>query len=134
MAHRILIADDSPVIRELLAELLNTDGYAVTVVEDGLAAWEEVSRDVPSMVVLDIEMPHLDGCEVCRRIKSQPGTRGVPVLLVSGCPETALLAQGAGADGFLNKPFYVDDLRGQIAALLGRSVPQQAGLTVSRAR
>jgi len=54
-----------------MAAILDSCGYLVTVAEDGLAAWEAIGRDLPSVVVLDIEMPRLDGCEVCRRIKSQ---------------------------------------------------------------
>jgi CheY-like chemotaxis protein len=125
MTPRILIADDSPELRGLMAAILDSCGYLVTIAEDGLAAWEAIGRDLPSVVVLDIEMPRLDGCEVCRRIKSQPETCGIPVLLVSGCGQTAERARSAGADGFLDKPFYVEDLLGQVDSLLGRGVPRQ---------
>jgi CheY-like chemotaxis protein len=126
MTPRILIADDSPLIRELMATILDSCGYRVTIAEDGLAAWEEIGRDLPNMVVLDIEMPRLDGCEVCRRIKSQPETRGIPVLLVSACVEIAERAHRAGADGFLKKPFFNDDLQMQVDAFLCQKVTQQA--------
>ena len=126
MMPRILIADDNPSMLELLQAILDSLGYRVTAAEDGLAAWEEVRRELPNMVVLDIEMPRLDGCEVCRRMKSQPETRGIPVILVSGCQDIAARAQLAGADAFLNKPFFLDDFQVQVGALLGQSKPLQA--------
>jgi len=124
MTPRILIADDSPETRKLMESILDSGGYLVTIAADGLDAWEAISRDRPHIVVLDIEMPGIDGCEVCRRIKSQPETSGIPVLLVSGCGRTAELARSAGADGFLDKPFYLNDLRDQVGSLLGRSMAQ----------
>jgi CheY-like chemotaxis protein len=126
MTPRILIADDNPSMLEILEAILDSLGYRVTVAEDGLAAWEEVSRELPNMLVLDIEMPRLDGCEVCRRMKSQPETRSIPVILVSGCQDIAERAHHAGADAFLNKPFFLDDLQGQVSALLGQSLPLAA--------
>jgi CheY-like chemotaxis protein len=126
MTPRILIVDDNQPILEAMAAILDSDGYLVTTAGDGLDAWEEIGRDRPSMVVLDIEMPGLDGCEVCRRIKSQPETRAIPVILVSGCGKTAELARNAGADGFLDKPFLLDELLDQVGSLLGRRMAEQA--------
>jgi len=118
MIPRILIADDCPDIRRIVAAILDSCGYLVVVAANGLAAWEEVGRDRPSLVVLDIERPLLDGCEVCRRIKSQPETRDSPVLVVSASAQAAELARSAGADAFLDKPFHVKDLIGQVNLLL----------------
>ncbi len=126
MMPRILIADDCPEICSIMQAILDSCGYLVTIAQDGLDAWEAIGRERPSMVVLDIEMPGLNGCEVCRRIKSQPETCGIPVLLVSGCGRTAELARGAGADGFLDKPFHLRDLLEQVNSLLGRSVAEVA--------
>ena len=126
MTPRILIVDDSPEIRKVMEAILDSCGYLVLIAEDGLEAWEVFGRDRPSMVVMDIEMPGLDGCEVCRRIKSQPETCDIPVLLVSGCGRVAELAQSAGADAFLSKPFYLKDLVGQVGSLLSRSMAQVA--------
>jgi CheY-like chemotaxis protein len=120
MVPRILIADDSPEIRRIIAAVLDSCGYLVVAAVNGLAAWEEVGRDRPNLVVLDIEMPLLDGCEVCRRIKSQAETRNIPVLVVSACAQAAELARSAGADAFLEKPFRVRDLVGQVNRLLSQ--------------
>jgi DNA-binding response OmpR family regulator len=121
MIPRILVADDCPDIRGVIAATLDSCGYLVTIANDGLAAWEAIGRDQPSLVVLDIDMPLLDGCEVCRRIKSQPETSGIPVLLVSAGGQAAERARGAGADAFLDKPFRLRDLLGQVNLLLSRS-------------
>jgi two-component system response regulator MprA len=125
MMTRILIADDCPEICQIMQAILDSSGYLVTIAQDGIDAWEAFSRDRPSMVVLDIEMPGLNGCEICRMIKSRPDTWDIPVLLVSGCGRTADLARSAGADGFLDKPFHLADLLGQVNSLL-RSMPQRA--------
>lgn len=116
---RILVADDSEPIRMLMADVLPTMGYAVILVSDGHTALEELGRSEPHLVLLDIEMPGLDGCEVCRRIKEHPKTRNIPVILVSGRADTSDRAAGAGADSFLQKPFQFDDLFGQLHSLLG---------------
>jgi CheY-like chemotaxis protein len=131
MTPRILVADDNPSMLELMAVILDSRGYRVTVVEDGLAAWEEIGRDLPNMVVLDIEMPRLDGCEVCRRMKSQPETNGIPVILISGRQDVADRARLAGADAFLNKPFFLDALEAQIDTLIGANRPLQTALAAN---
>jgi CheY-like chemotaxis protein len=118
-APRILVADDNENIRALMADLLPIMGYAVTTACDGHKAIEELGRCEPHLVLLDIEMPGLDGCEVCRRIKSHPDTRSIPVVLVSGHPDALDRAAGAGADGFLKKPFQIEELLGWLKSLLG---------------
>ena len=118
MPSRILYADDNQCMRELVDTILSAAGYSMTITEDGQAAWEELDHCKPHLVLLDIEMPRVDGCEVCRRIKNQPETRNTPVILISGRGDTADLAQGAGADAYLTKPFTLDELRGRIHSLL----------------
>jgi len=118
-AKRILVADDNEAMRTLMADILPSLGYAVTTAPDGPTAIAELGRCEPHLVLLDIEMPGIDGCEVCRRIKSHPETRSIPVVLVSGRADTSDRAAGAGADAFLQKPFLIDDLRRWLRALLG---------------
>lgn len=118
--QRILVVDDSEPIRMLIADVLLAMGYTVTTACDGPTAMEELGRCGPQVVLMDIEMPGLDGCEVCRRIKSHPETRSIPVMLVSGRSDTPESAALAGADGFLRKPFLIDDLERAIRSLLPR--------------
>lgn len=118
MRPRILIADDNECLRDLMAAILEACGYSVTLTSDGHAAWEELANSPPHLALLDIEMPIVDGCEVCRRIKSQPETRDIPVILVSARDDTDELARKAGADCFLNKPFSIYDLRLRVESLI----------------
>jgi len=118
MPSRILYADDDQWMRDIVDTILSAAGYSVTITVDGQAAWEELENCKPHLVLLDIEMPRVDGCEVCRRIKNQPETRDTPVILISGRQDAADLALGAGADAFLTKPFTLEELRGRIDSLL----------------
>jgi two-component system response regulator MprA len=115
---RILIADDSAVLRDLMSVIMTLEGYSVTVAEDGIGALEELSRDPPHLIIMDIEMPRLDGCEVCRQVKNAPETRDIPVLLVSGCGETEVRALAAGADDYLDKPFFLTEFQRRVEYLL----------------
>jgi len=84
MAETILIADDHESSLVGLEGLLLLEGFSVFTARDGEAAWAEFHRLKPDMLLLDVQMPKLDGIEVCRRLKDNPETRLVPVVLVTG--------------------------------------------------
>jgi len=136
--ERILIADDNEGARALLTSLLESRGYNVTVTCDGFEALEQLqqSESAPDLMLLDIEMPRMDGCEVCTRVKSRADTRGIPVVLVSGLADTADRASQAGADGFVNKPYRLDTLlaevRRQLPVLKSESAKPREGAWLSR--
>ena len=96
------------------------DGYRVTTAADGEQALEEVAKERPDLVLLDIVMPKVDGYEVCRRLKSDPATRLIPVVLVTGLTDTDSRIRGleVGADDFMSKPFIVPEMRARVASLL----------------
>ena len=121
MAFTILVVDDDPVIQKLLAVNFEMEGYRVITASDGEEALEQVAAEHPGVVVLDVMMPKLDGIEVTRRIKADPGTRSTPVLLLSAKAQAKDIAIGmeAGADAYLTKPFEPLDLLERVAALLG---------------
>jgi DNA-binding response OmpR family regulator len=104
---KVLIADDSPLIRRLMEVAVLDRGHEVMAVEDGAAAWAVFERERPSLVIVDWQMPELDGLEVCRRIRMSPRTRDVFVLVVTGRVEgdDVVIALDAGADDYLFKPF-----------------------------
>lgn len=118
-AH-ILVVDDLPANTRVLEALLTRDGYRVTVAEDGEQALEIVARERPDLVLLDILMPKMDGYEVCRQLKSDPLTRLIPVVLVTGLTDTDSRVRGleVGADDFMAKPFIVPEMRARVASLL----------------
>lgn len=104
---KILIVEDEESLLKLESILLSTRGYQVTGVKDGLAALMEIERGKPDLVLLDIMMPGIDGFEVCRRIKDNPDTAGIPVVMLTAKKSTADQNRGAevGADAYVTKPF-----------------------------
>ncbi|AEV84943.1 putative transcriptional regulator ycf27 [Actinoplanes sp. SE50] len=107
----IVVAEDEPDLLTVTERLLRRAGHTVTAVTDGAAAWEAVQRDRPDIVVSDINMPQLSGLELCRRIRDNPDTRLLPVILYSG----ALVPGDPGpgevrATAVLNKPFLAREL------------------------
>ncbi len=104
---RLLLVEDEAFIRELVATLCHEQGVEVCAVADGRAAVRAAREQPPDLVLLDIVLPLLDGISVCRLLKSDPATKGVPVYMLSARVRDADRDQArkAGADGYLEKPF-----------------------------
>ena len=117
----ILVVDDDPVIQKLLAVNFEMEGYRVFTAGDGEEALACVGAEHPDVIVLDVMMPKIDGIEVVRRMKADPATAPVPVLLLSARAQAKDVAEGldAGADGYMTKPFDPVDLLERVASLLG---------------
>ena len=120
MAGKILVVDDDAANRELLQESLVAEGLEVITAPDGRSSLEEFARLKPDLVLLDVNMPFLDGFEVCRRLKSNPETRLTPVVLVTGLTGREDRVRGikSGADGFLSKPVDHSELLAHVRSLL----------------
>ena len=120
MGEVVLVVDDDPSVRDLLEKILCAEGFHVVTAADGQRAMQLFSKVSPDLVLLDVEMPLLDGFEVCRRIKQNPDTRLTPVVLVTGLSETSDRIHGlnAGADDFLSKPFDRNELMARARSLL----------------
>ncbi len=117
--HRILVADDDPQMRELVAGLTRELGCEAVEAADGEAALTAVALSPPDLVLSDVSMPGLDGFEVCRRLKADPATRLVPVVLITGIGnEHKVEGLEAGADEFLGKPFSSEELRARVRSPL----------------
>lgn len=109
---RILIVDDHQLSRELLKEYLNGAGYEAIEAADGAEALERLEESVPDLVLLDIIMPNVDGFEVCRRIKENPRTSLLPIIMVTGLEDfdAKMKALSLGADDYVNKPISEREL------------------------
>jgi two-component system, cell cycle response regulator len=121
VAHRVLVVDDDELTREVLDTVLDLEDYDVETVADGESALAAVRDDPPDVVVLDVMMPDVDGFEVCRRLKADPATDGVPVILLTALTGSEDRAEGerCGADAFLTKPFSPLELIHRVEALAG---------------
>jgi len=118
---RLLVVDDEPNIRDLLAESLRFAGFEVVTASDGLEAVAAATRERPDLVVLDVMMPGIDGFEVVRRLRAE-GTR-VPVLFLTARDDKADAINGltVGGDDYVTKPFSLGEVVARIRALLRRS-------------
>jgi putative two-component system response regulator len=116
----VLIADDNEANREILTDLLATEGYNLICAEDGEQALEAVRDESVDLALLDVMMPRRTGFDVCRTIKSQPHTRFIPVVLVTGLTSVDERIQGirCGADDFLSKPVNRQELLARVHSLL----------------
>ena|SRR5579859_7276492 len=110
----ILVVDDNPAILEFLHDLLELEGYIVVVTAQGDLLETLHYTDLPDLILLDVFLSGRDGRELLQTLKSQEGTRQIPVIMFSAHPSAEEAARAAGADDFLAKPFDVDELLAKI--------------------
>lgn len=122
MNGRVLVVDDDPVNRLLLRRALEREGLAVELAVDGGAGWDRLRREPFDVVLLDIVMPVLDGYEVLARMRADPATATLPVVVISGSDDRDGVVRciELGADDFLPKPFDPAVLRARLGAGLAR--------------
>jgi CheY-like chemotaxis protein len=118
---RVLVVDDAAAIRELIAVNLELEGYVVDRAGDGEEALAAIARQRPDVITLDVMMPRLDGFATIERLRADPDTARIPVVLVTGRASAADRARGEqlGVDGFLAKPFEPAELLATIEQLTG---------------
>ncbi len=122
MQKKILIVEDEESLLKLESILLTTKGYLVQGATTGLAALEAVATEAPDLILLDIMLPELDGFEVCERIKKDPNTRHIPIILLTAkkTPEDITRGEEVGADEYITKPFKSARVMETIEHLLPR--------------
>lgn len=103
----ILVVDDDPVIQQLLRVSFEMEGYQVITANDGVDGLERARADRPDLMILDVMMPRMNGIEVARALKSDPGTSSIPILMLSAKAQAADVSAGgaSGVDDYVTKPF-----------------------------
>ena len=118
----VLVADDDPDILDLVRYRLERSGYQVATATDGAEAVRLAGELSPALAVLDVMMPSLDGLEATRRLRGDPATARIPVILLTAKAQDADVQEGflAGADDYIRKPFSPRELSARVQAVLGR--------------
>lgn len=122
---RVLIADDDPAICTLIDTVLRKGPYEMVMCNDAESALVAVDRQGPfDIIICDFMLPGISGIDLIERLRAKDGTRGVPILMISGHTNYAMdgRAKNAGANLFLNKPFTISQLRSAVTHLLSQSV------------
>ena len=121
-ASKVLLVDDEDSLRKVMRELLERDGYVVTEARDGVQALDQVDRVGPDIIVLDLNLPGLDGYGVLSHLRSRPATANIPVIVLTakGDEDNEVRVFELGADDFLTKPFRARALSARLEAVLGR--------------
>src|ERR1051325_8240680 len=116
---RVLVVDDEPQITRVLRTVLSSQGYQVRTAAEGETALSNFTEFRPELVITDLFMPHMDGVELCRRIRSMSNVP-IIVLSVKGEEKTKVEALDSGADDYVTKPFGIDELLARVRAALRR--------------
>jgi DNA-binding response OmpR family regulator len=124
----VFVVEDERDIRELVRVHLEQEGYGVRDAESGEEALRAVSAERPALVLLDLMLPGIDGFEVCRRLRGDPSTRSVPIIMLTARVEEVdrVLGLELGADDYVTKPFSPRELVARVRAVLRRTLPLDA--------
>ena len=123
----ILVVDDEPGIVDVLITVLEDAGHRALGASNGQDALSKLKASLPDLMLLDVEMPVLDGGGTLRALKADARLASIPVLMMSGIPESMVKRRCRGFDAFLRKPFSLDELIAMVDALVGRSASARGG-------
>jgi DNA-binding response OmpR family regulator len=123
----VLVVEDEKDIAELVAYHLKQSGFPVTVVFDGASALERVKKNPPILIILDLMLPDMDGKDICRKLKSDPHTRTIPILMLTAKAEEIdrIVGFELGADDYVTKPFSPRELVLRVKAILKKRKLEQ---------
>jgi chemosensory pili system protein ChpA (sensor histidine kinase/response regulator) len=118
-APLVMVVDDSLTVRKITGRLLEREGYRVLTAKDGVDALEQLRGELPAIMLVDIEMPRMDGFDLARNVRGDPRTMGIPIIVISSrtAPKHRSRATELGINAFLGKPYQEAELLQQIAAL-----------------
>src|SRR5580765_3270027 len=128
MAREVLVVEDEPDIRRLVVLHLEREGFRCRTAATGSDALREVKASIPDLVVLDLMLPEVDGLEVCRRLRRDTSTAGIPIIMLTAKSDEVdrIVGLEIGADDYIGKPFSPKELVARVRAVLRRSHPNQA--------
>jgi CheY-like chemotaxis protein len=118
---KILVVDDEADIVRVVVKLMSARGHEVSTAADGLEALAKVGAERPDVIILDLNLPNMDGFEVCRRLKSDPATRSIPIVMMTAAYvslDDARRGEDHGADEYVVKPFLREVLIHNVERLL----------------
>lgn len=132
MAITILVVDDESAIREMLGFVLTQEGYNYQVAANGEQAWQRINELRPDIILLDWMLPGMSGVDLARRLKREPNTRNLPLIMLTARDDEEDKVRGlnVGADDYITKPFSPTELLARIKAVLRRSAPLVSGKIV----
>jgi chemosensory pili system protein ChpA (sensor histidine kinase/response regulator) len=123
----VMVVDDSLTVRKITGRLLARENYQVMTAKDGVDALEQLQETIPDVMLVDIEMPRMDGFDLTRNVRNDPRLAKIPIIIISSrtADKHRLYATEIGVDVFLGKPYQEEELLGHIAAFLkrGRNAP-----------
>ena len=125
---KIVIIEDERDLAELLAFNLEKEGFQTSIALDGRTGLERVTAELPDLVILDLMLPEMNGTEVCKLLRKQPSTIGIPIIMLTAKGEEIDRVVGfeVGADDYLVKPFSARELMLRISAILRRTSPERS--------
>ena len=132
MNNKILVIDDDTSINELIKVNLELGGYNVVQAYDGIKGFALAKQELPSLIILDVMMPEVDGFTVAKRVRENPSTKDVPIIMLTALSQLNDKANGfnIGVDDYLVKPFEIEELLMRVKALLKRThqIPMSASV------
>jgi chemosensory pili system protein ChpA (sensor histidine kinase/response regulator) len=117
-----MVVDDSLTVRKITSKLLEREGYRVTTAKDGVDALEQLKDELPDLMLVDIEMPRMDGFDLAKSIRNDQRTREIPIIIISSrtAEKHRKHAEQCGVDDFLGKPYQESELLRHIETLIAR--------------
>ncbi len=123
--RRVLIVDDEPAVREMLAVALEMAGFEVTEADNAATALNQVASSIPDLMLIDWMMPQVSGLELCRKLRRNPDTASIPLILLTARGEEDAKIKGLEvADDYITKPFSPRELVARLKAILRRTTPK----------
>lgn len=122
----VLVAEDDPVTRELIVAAMEESGFRTVCAAEGIDAFNAILETHPNVIILDLDLPRLPGCQICSMVRRSTAVQHTPIVVISGHAgkQDKLSAFELGADDYVTKPFHMDELVARVDAVLHRSRQQ----------